>query len=158
MAVLSARHGIDIAPGPVSDTAPVHRLVQAAAAFAREVRFMRDPTRGGAAAVLNEIVEGQPFGIALDEGRLPFAQTTRSAAELLGLDLLNVACEGRVLLVCSPTACDAILAVWRKLPEGRDACRIGEVNTQAGRVLLNTVMGARRLVDVPQGEVLPRIC
>ena len=151
-------HGIDITAGPVSDTAPVHRLVEAAAAFASSVRFMRDPTRGGVAAVLNEVVEERAFGIALREADLPFSAGARAAAELLGLDLLNVACEGRLLLVCDRASSPAILAAWRRLPEGRDACRIGEVNDRAGLVLLDTVMGAQRLVDVPQGEVLPRIC
>jgi hydrogenase expression/formation protein HypE len=158
MAVLAARHGIDITSGPVSDTAPVHRLVDAAEPFAAGVRFMRDPTRGGPAAVLNEVVEARPFGILLRETLLPFSTGARSAAELLGLDLLNVACEGRLLLVADRGAGDAILEAWRRLPEGRDACHIGDVNDRAGLVLLDTVMGARRLVDVPQGEVLPRIC
>jgi hydrogenase expression/formation protein HypE len=158
MAVLAARHGIDITAGPVSDTAPVHRLVAAAAPFAAGVRFMRDPTRGGPAAVLNEIVEEQAFGILLRESDLPFAAATQSAAELLGLDLLNIACEGRLLMVCARNVHEEILATWRRMPEGRQACRIGEVNDRAGSVLLETVMSGRRLVDLPQGEVLPRIC
>jgi hydrogenase expression/formation protein HypE len=158
MAVLAARQGIDITGGPVSDSAPVHRLVEAAAAFASGVRFMRDPTRGGVAAVLNEVVEQRPFGILLRESDLPFAIGTQSAAELLGLDLLNVACEGRLLLVCDGSARDGILAAWHAMPEGQRACCIGEVNDRAGMVLLDTVMGGRRLVDLPQGEVLPRIC
>ena len=158
MAVLSARSGIGITGGPVSDSAPVHRLVEAAAPFAGGVRFMRDPTRGGVAAVLNEAVEGQAVGILLRETDLPFAPATRAAAEMLGLDLLNVACEGRLLMVCEAGAGDRILEAWRRLPEGRGACRIGEVNDRGGAVILETVMGSRRLVDVPQGEMLPRIC
>ncbi|MBM4144306.1 MAG: hydrogenase expression/formation protein HypE [Lentisphaerae bacterium] len=158
MAVLSARHGIDIRPGPTSDTAPVHRLVEAAAPFAPHVRFMRDPTRGGAAAVLNEIVDGRAFGALLREADLPFAAQSQAAAELLGLDLLGVACEGRLLLVCDDAAREGILAAWRARPEGRRARCIGRVDDRAGTVRLETVMGGRRLVDVPQGEVLPRIC
>jgi hydrogenase expression/formation protein HypE len=158
LAVLAARHGIDITSGLTSDTAPVHRLVAAAAPFAGGVRFMRDPTRGGPAAVLNEIVAEQPFGILLHETDLPFAAATQSAAELLGLDLLNIACEGRLLMVCARNVRADILAAWHALPEGRHACGIGEVTDGAGAVLLETVMGSRRLVDLPQGEVLPRIC
>lgn len=158
MAVLAARSGIGITGGPVSDSAPVHRLVEAAAGLAEAVHFMRDPTRGGVAAVLNEAVEGQGVGVLLREAALPFAPGTRAAAEMLGLDLLNVACEGRVLMICDPGAADRILAAWQALPEGRGACRVGEVGGRAGAVLLETVMGSRRLVDVPQGEVLPRIC
>ena len=158
MAVLSARGGIDIRNGPVSDSAPVHRLVAAVAPAADRVRFMRDPTRGGVAAVTNEIVEGQSVGIQLQESALPFAPGTRAAAEMLGLDLLDVACEGRVLLVCAGDAAAAVLEAWRQLPEGRAAAQIGEITSRAGQVVLATRMGGRRLVDVPQGEVLPRIC
>jgi hydrogenase expression/formation protein HypE len=158
MAVLAARSGIGITGGPVSDSAPVHRLVEAAAPHAGEVRFMRDPTRGGVAAVLNEAVEHQPAGILLREADLPFAPGTLAAAEMLGLDLLNVACEGRMLMICAPGAGPRILEAWHRLPEGRGARRIGEVGDRAGAVILETVMGTRRLVDVPQGEVLPRIC
>ena len=158
MAVLAAREGIDITSGPVSDSAPVHRLVEAAVKFAGGVRFMRDPTRGGAAAVLNEVVEHQRFGIVLREEQLPFAPGTAAAAEMLGLDLLNVACEGRLLMVCDAAVSDGILDGWHRMPEGQRACRIGAVGEHGGTVMLETVMGGRRLVDVPQGEVLPRIC
>ena len=158
MAVLSARSGIDICNGPVSDSAPVHRLVAALIPIATQVRFMRDPTRGGVAAVTNEIVEANPFGILLHESALPFASGTRAAAEMLGLDLLDVACEGRVLLVCAAEAAAAVLAAWHALPEGRHAAQIGEVTSRSGQVVLETLMGGHRLVDVPQGEVLPRIC
>lgn len=158
MAVLCAREGIDLQTGPSSDSAPVHRLVEAAAAFASGVRFMRDPTRGGVAAVLNEIAENRLFGILLRESALPFAPATRSAAELLGMDLLNAACEGRLLLVCDRQSRDGILDAWRCLPEGRNAACIGEITGKAGAVLLETALNARRRIDVPQGEVLPRIC
>jgi len=158
MAVLSAREGIGIRGGPGSDSAPVIRLVAAAAAVADRVRFMRDPTRGGAASVLNEIVEGRPFGVRLHETDLPFAAGTRAAAEMLGLDLLQVACEGRVILVCADDASGTILDAWRRLPEGRNAARIGAITGRAGQVVLETLMGGHRLVDVPQGEALPRIC
>jgi len=158
MAVLSARNGIDIRNGPVSDSAPVHRLAAAATPVAERVRFMRDPTRGGVAAVTNEIVEARPFGIVLRESALPFAPGTRAAAEMLGLDLLDVACEGRVLLVCTADAADVVLAAWRQLPEGRHAAQIGEVTARGSQVVLETRMGGHRLVDVPQGEMLPRIC
>ncbi len=158
MAVMAARSGIGITDGPVSDSAPVHRLVEAAADCAGGVRFMRDPTRGGVAAVLNEIVAGQAAGILLREADLPFAPATLAAADMLGLDLLNVACEGRLLMICEPSAGVRILEAWQRLPEGRRARRIGEVTDRGGDVVLETAMGSRRLVDVPQGELLPRIC
>ena len=158
LAVLAAREGVALRAGPVSDSAPVHRLVEAAVPHAAAVRFMRDPTRGGVAAVLNEIVAEQPFGVVLREQDLPFAPATRAAADLLGIDPLDAACEGRVLMVCEAAAADAILAAWQRLPEGRGSRFIGAIVSDAGRVTLETVMGGRRLVDMPQGEVLPRIC
>lgn len=159
MAVLSAREGLIRKGGPVSDTGPVHRLVLAARPWASAVRFMRDPTRGGTAAVLNEICAGKPFGMALDEGSLPFSPATRSLAETLGVDLLHVASEGRMLAVVAPEAEGPILDAWRALPEGRGASRIGRaVPKPAGAVVLETAIGGRRLVDMPQGELLPRIC
>jgi hydrogenase expression/formation protein HypE len=159
MAVLAAREHIDIRHGPVSDTAPVHRLTAAAHdACGGDVRFMRDPTRGGLAAVLNELTEGRPFGIRIEETALPFTPEVRATADMLGIDLLHVPSEGRLALVCAPAASEAILACWRAMPEGSQACRIGAVTTLSGRVVLGTITGGRRLVDLPRGELLPRIC
>lgn len=163
-AVLAAREGIDIANGPVSDTAPVHRLVLAARDQARAVRFMRDPTRGGLAAVLNEMVDGREVGISIDAALLPVSASVQAVSEMIGLDPLHIACEGRVALVCAADAADAILARWKNLPEGRGAVRIGSVTDKvgttgaAGRVVMKTLTGGYRLVDVPRGELLPRIC
>ena len=158
MAVMAAREGISIQGGPVSDSAPVHRLVQAIEHMAAQVRIMRDPTRGGAATVLNEFVEGSPVGIRLREAALPYSSGTRAVAESLGLDLLHVASEGRMIAVVAPEVARDVLHAWRHMPEGREAEVIGEVTPEAGRVLLETAIGGTRLVDVPQGELLPRIC
>ncbi len=158
MAVMAAREGIAIAGGVVSDTAGVQRLVQAAAPFAAGVRFMRDPTRGGAAAVLGEIVEDTSIGILLDEQAIPFSPGARAIAEMLGLDLLHVASEGRMILISAPECSAKILAAWKALPEGENAGVIGRVSEDAGRVILTTAIGGRRLVDIPRGELLPRIC
>ena len=158
MAVMAAREAIGISNGPVSDTGPVHRLVQAAEPWADSVRFMRDPTRGGLASVLNEIVEERPLGILLQETAIPLSAGARAVADMLGLDPLHVASEGRMIMVCASTAADAILKQWHALPEGVGAADIGSVVRQPGRVLLETVTGGRRLVDVPRGELLPRIC
>jgi hydrogenase expression/formation protein HypE len=157
MAIMAAREGLRAGGGLISDSAPVHRLVQSIAHLAPHVRFMRDPTRGGAAATLNEIVEDLPVGIVLEQERLPFLPQARGLAEMLGIDLLHVASEGRVLLVCDASVAEEILSQWRALPEGKGAARIGRVTADAGRVLLETGFGTR-LVDVPQGELLPRIC
>ena len=158
MAVLAAREGIRITHGVASDTGPVHRLVQAMRPWAAQVRFMREPTRGGLAAVLNEIVEDRPVGILLGESSVPFSAGARAAAEMLGIDLLQVASEGRMIAVCAPESAGSVLAAWRALPEGQGAARIGVVTETKGRVILETVTGGHRLVDVPRGELLPRIC
>ena len=158
MAILTAREGINIENGPKSDTASVHRLVQTAAEFAKDVKFMRDPTRGGVSTVLNEIVEDQSFGIILDDEQIPVSSGTHSISEMLGIDPLTLACEGRMLLICSDNVAEIILKKWHSLPEGTGAKIIGEITKDPGRVILKTITGGTRLVDVPLGELLPRIC
>lgn len=158
MAVLAARQNIDFVNGPQSDTAPVHKLVLALRDLGASIRFMRDPTRGGAASVLNEMVEESAFGILLKERDLPLASATRAVAEMLGIDPLHVASEGRMILICAAEAAPEILKRWRALPEGSGATRLGTVSRDKGRVVLETLAGGRRLVDVPRGELLPRIC
>lgn len=158
MAVLAAREGIRITPGVTSDTGPVHRLVEAVRGLATGVKFMRDPTRGGLAAVLNEVVEGRVQGMLVRETALPYSAAAKAAAEMLGLDLLQVASEGRLVMICSASVSGKVLDAWRALPEGAGAVRIGEVTEGRGRVILETITGGRRLVDVPRGELLPRIC
>ena len=157
-AVMACRENIHIENAPRSDTAAVYGLVEALDAIAGGIHRMRDPTRGGLAAVLNEFVEGRRFGITLQEESIPLSAGGRAVAELLGLDPLHVASEGRLLLVCEEDLSDAILERWRALPEGSGAARIGSVDDHAGRVIMQTVTGGRRLVDVPRGELLPRIC
>lgn len=158
MAVMSVREEIHFANGPRSDTGPVHRLMLSLADIAAEIKVMRDPTRGGVAAVLNELVSGQDIGISLSESSLPFSANVRAAAELLGFDLLHVACEGRVIAVCSASVKDEVLRRWRSFPEGENAAVIGQVTGDKGRVVMETLIGGKRFVDVPEGELLPRIC
>ncbi len=158
MAVLAARQKMDFLNGPQSDTGPVCRLVQAVRDFGAAVRFMRDPTRGGVATVLNEIVEGRELGLLLNERDIPLSPATRAVAEMLGIDPLHVASEGRMLLVCASDAAPEILKRWRAMDEGAGAACLGTVTRDKGRVILETVTGGRRLVDVPRGELLPRIC
>ena len=159
-AVLAAREHIVSAHTLRSDTGPVHRLVRDAQPFGGAVRFMRDPTRGGAAAVLNEVAEDHGLTILLREQALAYSPGTRALCEMLGLDPLHIASEGRLLLVCAPEAAEPLLELWRRRPEGQQAAVIGTVlaATEPGRVLMETLTGGRRLVDYPQGELLPRIC
>jgi hydrogenase expression/formation protein HypE len=158
MAILTAREGINIENGPTSDTASVHKLVQAAAKFGSDIKFMRDPTRGGVATVLNEIVSDSNFGFLLDDSNIPVSAATSSISEMLGIEPMNLACEGRMLLICSPKSTEKLLKVWKNMPEGRDATVIGTATEDKERVVLKTVTGGTRLVDVPLGELLPRIC
>jgi hydrogenase expression/formation protein HypE len=158
MAVMGEREGLLGDSILKTDSAPVHRLVQSILPAASDVRFMRDPTRGGLAAVLNEIVEGSEFGISLNEVDIPFSPQAKGLAEMLGFDLLHVASEGRMLCVCSKDAAPFVLQKWKELPEGKDSAVAGVVSKQAGRVVLETAIGGQRIVDVPQGELLPRIC
>jgi hydrogenase expression/formation protein HypE len=157
-AVLCARKNISIANGPVSDAAPVHRLVEAAAPWSDGIRFMRDPTRGGLAAVLNEAAAQAPRGVVLHEGALPVSPQVRAVAEMLGLDVLHVPSEGRIVAVVAPEATEAVLRAWRGTACGRGAVEVGEVAGKPGRVIMETLAGGRRLVDLPRGELLPRIC
>ena len=158
IAVMTAREGINIQEGPASDVGPVHHLVSALEDLGEGVRFLRDPTRGGIASILNEMVKGRRFGMALQESEIPASRGSLAIAEMLGLDLLHVASEGRVVAVCAEAVAQTVLDRWRSFPEGKGAKAIGRVNEEAGRVVMETVAGGRRLVDTPQGELLPRIC
>lgn len=159
MAVMAARERLPASEALQSDSAPVLELVEAMQPWAAAVRFMRDPTRGGAAAALNELAEGTPFGAEIREADLPYRPAARALAELLGLELIRVACEGRILAVVAESAAEDILSAWRALPRGREARRIGRLTrANAGRVVMETLVGGRRMVDRPQGEPLPRIC
>ena len=158
MAIMAAREKLTLNNDLKSDTGSVHRLVKAAAKWPDSIKFMRDPTRGGIASVLGEIVEDRSFGIVLKEENIPYNPDARAVAEVLGIDLMHVACEGRMLLVCSAENAESILEAWRALPEGKGAEIIGKVTDDSGRVILETQIGGRRMVDIPQGELLPRIC
>jgi hydrogenase expression/formation protein HypE len=159
LAVLSARHRLGIEGDLCSDVAPLNQLVRAAlAAGGTAVHAMKDPTRGGVTSALIEMAEKAGVGVVLDEAALPLSAPGRAAAELLGIDPLGVANEGRALLGVRPDAVDAVLAALRDHPRGRRAARIGRVVPgPGGTVLLDTGFGTRRLVE-RDGDPLPRIC
>jgi len=159
ISVLSKREGLDFGTTVRSDSGPLNRLIARVLAASRKVSFMRDPTRGGVATTLNEIVTGRRFGIALDEESVPVREGTRQACELLGLDPLYLACEGRVLVVVSREDEGKVLRAMRRTAEGRGAKVIGKITKEhKGRVYLKTVVGGKRIVDMLAGEQLPRIC
>ncbi|NGZ06173.1 MAG: hydrogenase expression/formation protein HypE [Magnetococcales bacterium] len=158
-AILAAREGFPAEHSPKSDSRPLHRLVEGMAELAAGVRFMRDPTRGGLATILNEMTAGQRFGMRIRARDLPFSPAASALAEMMGLDLLHVASEGCLVLVCAASVADGILDIWHTLPEGRDAREVGIVTGEhGGRVILESAIAGERVVDVPSGELLPRIC
>jgi hydrogenase expression/formation protein HypE len=161
VAVLSRRESLEFETAIVSDTAALHTLVAAMLEAVPEgaVRTLRDPTRGGLATTLNEIARQSGVGIELDEAAIPVLPQVEAACELLGLDPLYIANEGKLVAVVAPDAADALLAVMRAHPLGQRAARIGVVADDAHRfVQMRTRFGGRRIVDWLAGEALPRIC
>jgi hydrogenase expression/formation protein HypE len=159
IAVLSVREGIAFETRVESDCAPLAALVAALTEAGIEVHCLRDPTRGGLATTLGEIAADAGVAIEIDEVAVPVSDGVAGACELLGLDPLYVACEGRVVAFVPETESERALALLRRQPLGRGATRIGTVGTEpAGMVTLRTRLGARRLLDLLSGEQLPRIC
>ncbi|MEY8875539.1 MAG: hydrogenase expression/formation protein HypE [Leptothrix sp. (in: b-proteobacteria)] len=161
VAVLSQRESLEFETTILSDTAALNGLVAAMLAAVPEgsVRCLRDPTRGGLATTLNEIARQSGAGMLLQEAAIPVKPQVEAACELLGLDPLYVANEGKLIAVCAPEVADALLAVMRAHPLGGDAARIGTVTTDPHHfVQMETRFGGRRVVDWLSGEQLPRIC
>jgi len=157
--VMLARGELDIEADLVSDTAPVHGLVADLLAATPGVRAMRDATRGGVATILNEVARAADVAVVVDEAAVPVGTEVRGASELLGIDPLYVACEGRIVAIVDGAEADAALAVMRAHPLGREAAIIGRVRPDPpGLVLLNTVFGGTRICDLLVGDPLPRIC
>ncbi len=158
-AVLAQREGLDLEASVVSDCAPLTDLAQAVLGAAGRMSFMRDLTRGGLATVLNELAKDAGAGIMLDEELIPVREEVRSICELLGLDPLYLACEGRLVAVVEPDAEQEVLEAMRGLPHGEASRRIGRVcDDYVGRVVLRTRLGTHRLLQMLSGEQLPRIC
>lgn len=160
IAVLSARENLGLEGVIVSDTASVLDLVWPLFdRFGSEIHVLRDPTRGGVAAVLNELAQAAQVSIEIDENAVPVAEPVRGACELLGLDPLYVANEGKCVAIVSAAVADAVLDAWHGHPQGKKATRLGTVgSTKPGLVTLRSRIGASRVVDLLSGEQLPRIC
>jgi hydrogenase expression/formation protein HypE len=159
VAVMSCREGLEFGTTVESDTAPLHALVAAMIATGTDLHVLRDPTRGGVSASLNEIARASGVGIELVEQDIPVPQTVRDACGLLGLDPLQVANEGKLVAMVPAEAADLVLQAMQAHPLGRSARRIGTcVPDHAGMVVAKTGMGGTRVVDLPIGEQLPRIC
>lgn len=159
LAILAARSELAFETTISSDCAPVASLVQAMLVASGGVRWMRDPTRGGIATTLNELVRGRPFGLVIDGPRVPVRPAVQALADILGLDPLYAACEGRVLAVVAEEETDRVLSAMRSHPQGGEAAVIGRiVEDPGGRVLMTTGIGGTRILDMLAGEQMPRIC
>ncbi|MBH0780833.1 hydrogenase expression/formation protein HypE [Nocardia bovistercoris] len=159
VAVLSCREGLEFGTTVCSDTAPLHGLVAAMLDTGADIHTLRDPTRGGVAATLNEIARTAKVGVSLDERALPVPDAVRDACGLLGLDPLYVANEGKLIAFVDPADEYAVLAAMRAHPLGAKSVAIGVcVPEHPGMVVARTALGGTRVVDLPAGEQLPRIC
>jgi len=159
IAVMSVREGLQFESPVVSDCGPVHHLVAALLGVGLDIHCFRDPTRGGLASVLNEIASAAGVAIQADEQAVPVSEAVVTACEILGLDPLYVACEGRLVAFLPTDQAARALMTLRAIPEGAGATVIGRVTEgPAGRVSLTTALGTSRLLDLLSGEQLPRIC
>ncbi len=159
MAIMAVREDLGLDTPITSDTAALHTLVADLVAAVPDVHVLRDPTRGGLAATLNEISHQSEVGIVLSESAIPVRREVAAACELLGLDPLDIACEGRLIVICPADRAELALAALRANPLGTQAARIGEViEDERGFVQMTTGFGGRRMVDWLAGESLPRIC
>ena len=159
IAVLSARGELGFEADLASDVAPLNHMIAEVVAASQNVHVLRDPTRGGLATSLNEIAKQSSVGIILDETTIPLKPVVNSACEMLGFDPLYVANEGKLIVIVAPEDADEVLEVIKKNKYGAEAAMIGEVKAEpAGRVLMKTVIGTHRVVDILAGEMLPRIC
>ncbi|MDQ2788662.1 MAG: hydrogenase expression/formation protein HypE [Pseudonocardiales bacterium] len=158
--IMLERGELDLEADLVSDTAPVHELVQGLLdAVGPEVRAMRDATRGGVATILNEVATAAGVAVVVEEEAVPVRPEVRGACELLGIDPLYVACEGRIVVIVDPGAADAAVAALRAHPLGAGATMVGRVaEDPPGLVLLKTGFGGTRIIDLLVGDPLPRIC
>jgi hydrogenase expression/formation protein HypE len=159
MAIMVARGELELEVELESDTAALHGLVTSLVSGCDGIRALRDPTRGGLATVLNELALASETGIVLEEDALAVRPAVRGACEILGIDPLYVANEGKLVAVVAPEAADAALATLRAHPLGREAALVGRVSeAPPGMVLLETAFGGSRVVDLLAGDPLPRIC
>ena len=159
VAILIARNELDLQADLPSDCQPLHGLVQAMLAACPDIHCLRDATRGGLATVLNEFALSSKVGMRLQERALPLKPEVRGACEMLGLDVLYMANEGKLVAVVPREQADALLAAMRAHPAGVDSAIVGEVLAEpVGHVILNTLFNGERVVDMLVGEQLPRIC
>jgi len=159
IAVLSKRKGLDFESQIQSDCAPLNKMICDLVEKADGVKFMRDPTRGGLVTTLNELTENKGFGMVIRETDIPVSESVKAACELLGLDPIYIANEGKAIVIAKEDSSDEILSILHNSKYGADAAIIGEVaEDNSGRVCLETVLGTVRPLDMLNSEPIPRIC
>ena len=159
VAIMSLREGLEFGTEMTTDSAPLNGLVAAMLDAHRDIHVLRDATRGGVTASLCEIAGTGKVGIEYEESLIPVPDEVAAACSFLGLDAMNIANEGKLVAIVAPGAVDAVMNAMHDHPMGTDACVVGEVVADhPGVVVARTAFGARRVVDVPLGEQLPRIC
>jgi hydrogenase expression/formation protein HypE len=159
IAIMAKREGLEFETELASDSAALHTLVAAMLAASFDIRCLRDPTRGGVSSTLNEIASQAKVGIEIDERAIPVRDEVKGACELLGLDPLYVANEGKLIAIVAPSAADAVLDAMRRHPLGAQSRIIGSVTAAHPRmVTMRTTVGPSRIVDMLAGDQLPRIC
>jgi hydrogenase expression/formation protein HypE len=159
IAILAQREGLEFESPVQSDSASLHTLVAAMLETGAAIRCLRDPTRGGLSSTLNEIASRSGVGMTLEERAIPIHEEVRGACEMLGLDPLYVANEGKLLAIVDPEAAESVLQAMRQHPLGQNAHCIGTVTADSsGLVVMRTALGTTRIVDMLAGDQLPRIC
>ncbi|MGE5544751.1 MAG: hydrogenase expression/formation protein HypE [Bacillota bacterium] len=159
LAVLAQREGLSFNTPALSDCAPLYQLGEIIQKYGDAIRCMRDPTRGGLATVLNEIAGQAGMGIRVKEADIPVSSVVRGACDMLGMDPLYMANEGKMVIFASPESASDICADLRRLPQAKGAAIIGSVSSKpAGMVLIETELGAQRILGMLEGEHVPRIC
>ncbi len=160
ISIMAERNKFSFTKGLKSDCAPLNHLIsEIIKKFPESIKFMRDPTRGGVASVLNEITEGKPFGIKIYEERLPIKDEVKGVSEILGIEPIYIANEGKVIVIAKKEEVEDIIEEMKKRDEGKNATIIGEVvGEYPGRVYMETTIGGKRILPLLSGEQLPRIC
>ncbi|NPV26559.1 MAG: hydrogenase expression/formation protein HypE [Firmicutes bacterium] len=159
LAILAQREGLSFTTPVVSDCRPLIRLGEVTRAYGPAIKCLRDPTRGGVATVLNELAQQSGTCFHIRERDIPIAPAVRGACEMLGMDPLYLANEGKMVIIVSSDAASQVLTALRQIPEAADAALIGEVKAEPrGMVVLKTEIGAERILGMLEGEHLPRIC
>jgi hydrogenase expression/formation protein HypE len=159
ISIMSQREGLRFSMTLESDCAPLNKLVSQMLEVSSKIHCLRDPTRGGLATTLNEFARQSKVGIVIEEVNMPVKEEVKAACELLGLDPIYVANEGKIVAIVDPGDADKILAQMKQNSYGKDAAIIGEITKEhPGKVIMKTKLGPSRIVDMLSGELLPRIC